>query len=204
MRLAMLSAVLPAALVIAACQPQTGDVAAIDPEPDYEALGMDDPDAPPTPDPDLSSVTLEALSRTAEAFTGAITLQALPRPGPNAAPRMKLSAAKGLTYETELAPGAAEQASLDWSAIFSTPINLDNPAPDAPSIDIHFIADESISPSAPNGGLCGAEPVFALAMATPIPMGDDSVVGLAAFKGTQWPPLDDSALCGAFTYAPPR
>lgn len=204
MRLILLSAMIPVALLLAACHPQTGEIAAVDPEPDYEELGMDHPDAPADPDPEMSAVTLEALSKTAEAFTGSITLQALPRPGPNAAPMMKLTGATGLVYETELAPGAAEQAKLDWSAIFSTPIDLSNPGADSPSIDIHIVTNETVSPSAPNRGLCGADPTFALAMATPIPMGDDNMVGLAAFKGSQWPPLDESALCGTFNYAPPR
>lgn len=203
MRLRHACVTMSAALALAACQPQAGEIAQVDPEPDYEELGMDHPDAPADPDPNMSAVKLDALSKTAEAFTGAITLQALPRPGPNATPRMKLTSATGLVYETELAPGGAEQASLDWSAIFATPIDLTTPAADSPSIDIHIVSVETISPTAPNGGFCGAEPTFALAMATPIPVGDDNMVGVAAFKGAQWPPVDESALCGTFNYAPP-
>lgn len=190
------------ALLAAACGPSPTDAPA---EPTPEEMGQDDPDAPMEPPPEPNPVTFEAMSRTAEAFTGAITLTAEPRSGPNAPPAMKLVAANGLTLHTELIPGGAEQATvIDWKALFGQDVVASgNAAPGAPSIDMHSVFQEDVPATATNGGLCGAEPTSFLAMATGLESGGQKFMSIAAFKGDVWPPASEEALCGTFNYIPP-
>jgi len=197
MRIALL-----AAFILAACQPASEEVAAA---PTAEDLGQDDPNAPMEPAPDPTPVTFEPLSKTAEAFTGAISLTAQPRPGPNATPAMKLSSATGLVYETSLLPGGAEQASaIDWQAIFGAEVvSAANPPPGAPSIDFHVVQRETVPTGAPNGGFCGKDSTFGIAMASGLNGAAGPMMSIAAFKGDVWPPKDETALCGTFNYAPP-
>lgn len=172
---------------------------------DYEAAGMDEPGAPDSGTPEMRPVTFEPLSKTAEAFTGAISLTALAQTGANSPPAMRLEAASGLVYQTELAPGGAEQASaVDWSSIFASAIDLSSRDGGAPTIDLHIVTAETVPPNLANGGLCGAAPVFAIAMAAPLDGAAGPTIGIAAFGGDQWPPADDSTLCGTFFYAPPN
>jgi hypothetical protein len=190
------------ALLAAACGPSQTDAPA---EPTPEEMGQDDPDAPMEPPPEPNPVTFEAMSRTAEAFTGAITLSAEPRSGPNAPPAMKLVAANGLTIWTELLPGGAEQATvIDWKALFGQEVVVGgNSAPGAPSIDMHSIFQEDVPATATNGGLCGAEPTSFIAMATGLESAGGAYMSIAAFKGDVWPPTGEDALCGTFNYIPP-
>lgn len=198
MRLALMLAF----LAVTACQPASEDVAAA---PAAEDHGADDPGLPEEPAPDPTPVTFEPLSRTAEAFTGSVSLNAQPRRGPNATPAMRLSSSTGLVYETSLLPGGAEQASgVDWQAIFGAEVvSAANPPPGAPSIDVHLVQEERVPPGAPNGGLCGADKTFGIAMATGLAGAAGPMMSIAAFRGEVWPPEDESALCGTFNYAPP-
>lgn len=176
------------------------------PEPTPEEMGQDEPGAPMEPAPAPRPVVFEAMSKTAEAFTGAITLTAEPRSGPNAAPSMKLVGANGLTYVTELLPGAAEQATvIDWKALFGEEVVVTgNPPPGAPSIDVHSISREEVPATAANGGLCGKDtPLSFIAMATGLESGGQEFISIAAFKGNVWPPAAETDLCGTFNYIPP-
>ena len=175
-------------------------------EPTPEEMGQDDPGAPMEPAPAPRPVTFEAMSKTAEAFTGAITLSVEPRPGPNAAPRMKMVGANGLTFLTELLPGAAEQATLiNWKEIFGEEVvTSGNPAPGAPSIDLHSVIQEDVPATAINGGFCGKDtPTSFIAMATGLDSGGQDYMSIAAFKGDVWPPTSADVLCGTFNYIPP-
>lgn len=196
-----MTAALLGAMLFTACGGPTAPA-----EPTPEELGQDEPGAPMEPAPDPRPMTFEAMSRTAEAFTGAITLTAQPRSGPNAAPSMKLVGANGLTYVTELLPGAAEQATMiDWKALFGEEVMVaGNPAPGAPSIDVHSIVSEEVPGSTANGGFCGKDTkVSFIAMATGLQSGGQSFISIAAFKGEVWPPTAETDLCGTFNYIPP-
>jgi hypothetical protein len=197
MRLALAAAV----LALAACQPRQPGADTSDVE-----AGQDELPAAPEPAPNPAPVTFEPLSKTAEAFTGAIALSSRPRAGPNAPPAMKLEAASGLVYETELNPGGAEQASaIDWKAVFGPDIvSAADPPPGSPSIDLHIVTLEAAPAVAPNGGLCGADRTFAIAMATGLSVGAQGMMSIAAFRGDRWPPESETALCGTFSYAPPQ
>jgi len=171
-----------------------------------EEMGQDDPSAPMEPAPAPRPVTFEAMSKTAEAFTGAITLSVEPRPGPNAAPRMKMVGANGLTFITELLPGAAEQASLiNWKEIFGEDVVVSgNAPPGAPSIDMHSVIQEDVPGTALNGGFCGKDtPTSFIAMATGLDSVGQKYMSIAAFKGDAWPPTSADVLCGTFNYIPP-
>src|SRR5690606_4940001 len=121
--------------------------------PTPEEMGQDDPSVPMEPAPDPRPMTFEAMSRTAEAFTGAGTLTAEPRSGPNAPPAMKIAGANGLTLRTELIPGGAEQATaIDWKALFGQEVVVTgNAAPGAPSVDMHSVVQEDVPASSVNG-----------------------------------------------------
>ncbi|MGH6644782.1 MAG: hypothetical protein ACRED3_19020, partial [Bradyrhizobium sp.] len=69
-----------AVLALAACQPKAAEPALSE----AEKMGQDEPGAPFDPPPATKPLPFEALSKTAESFTGNITLQALPPAGPNA------------------------------------------------------------------------------------------------------------------------
>lgn len=175
-------------------------------EPTPEEMGQDEPGAPMEPAPAPRPVTFEAMSKTAEAFTGAITLSVEPRPGPNAAPRMKIVGANGLTFITELLPGAAEQASvIDWKAVFGEEVVVSgNAPPGAPSIDMHSVVQEDVPGTAANGGFCGKDtPTSFIAMATGLGGSGGQHMSIAAFKGDAWPPASADVLCGTFNYIPP-
>ncbi len=198
---ATMTAALLGAFLITACGGPTTPA-----EPTPDEMGQDEPGAPMEPAPDPRPMVFEAMSKTAEAFTGAITLTVEPRSGPNAPPSMKLVGANGLTYVTELLPGAAEQATvIDWKALFGQDVVVTgNPAPGAPSIDIHSIAREEVPASSVNGGYCGKDtPPSFIAMATGLESGGQPFISIAAFKGNVWPPAAETDLCGTFNYIPP-
>jgi hypothetical protein len=187
--------VLVLAVLAAACGPESSD------EAEAPAAAVEAPSEPRAAQ--TAGMRFDALSKTAESFTGGISLSVLEPASPDDPPAMRLESDFGHIYETDLLPGGAEQAAVDWSAIFNTPIDLASRADGAPSVDVHIVASETIPPVAPNGGLCGREPVYAIAMATPLQMPGGTVLGIAAFSGDQWPPVSETALCGTFNYAPP-
>lgn len=196
-----LATALLSVLVLAACGAPTQTV-----EPTPEEMGQDEPGAPMEPAPEPRPVTFEAMSKTAEAFTGAITLSAEPRPGPNAAPRMKLVGANGLTFVTELMPGGAERApAVDWKALFGEEVVVTGDAPPgASTVDLHAVVEEVVPNTATNGGFCGKdEPTAFIAMATGLDSGGQPYISIAAFKGNVWPPAAETDLCGTFNYIPP-
>jgi hypothetical protein len=151
------------------------------------------------------AATFEAMSTTAQAFTGAITLSAEPRASADAPPSMKLAAANGLTFVTELIPGGAEQATkVDWKALFGSEVVVSgNPPPGAPSVDVHAVIKEDVPNTATNGGYCGPAPTGYIAMATGLEVQGQQVMSIAAFEGDVWPPANETDLCGTFNYAPP-
>jgi hypothetical protein len=204
--------VLAAALVIgagalAACQPKTDIAKAIDAKANAKVEPAA-PDAVGAPPPMVSkAVSFDPLSKTAEAVTGALSLSVLPPPAPDAAPMTRMQASNGTVYETELVPGGAENAkSIDWSTVFSTKISFEPTAPvDVPSVDLHAVKTETVAAKAPNGGFCGKEKTSFIAMAIPITMpGGGVAMSIAAFKGDAWPPKDEAALCGVYTYNAPH
>jgi hypothetical protein len=190
MRIALLSAV----FVLAACQPAPVETVAEDVAP-----------APEQPVMQARGASFEAMSRTAEAFTGNIVLSAEPRASADAPPSMKLVGANGLTFVTELIPGGAGQAKgVDWKALFGEEVVVTgNPAPGAPSVDVHAVVREDVPNTAANGGFCGQEATGYIAMATGLEVQGQPFMSIAAFKGSAWPPANESDLCGTFNYAPP-
>jgi hypothetical protein len=205
MRLTVLAAAL---LALAACQPKDAATKASEKaDKAAGAMGQDAPNATaPTPVA-VKPVSFDPQSKTAEAVTGAISLAVLPQAGPNSAPSTRLGTSNGSVYETELIPGGAEQAAkaIDWSKVFGTTISFDPKAPaDIPSVDLHSINLETISPKAPNGGFCGKDKTGFIAMAIPITTPTGVTMSIAAFKGDVWPPKDASGLCGVYTYNAPH
>lgn len=193
----MRSAGLLVVLALAACQPSPAETA--------EETPVAPAPAPEEPVVQARGATFEAMSRTAEAFTGNITLNAEPRARDDAPPSMKLVGANGLTFVTGLIPGGAEQATkVDWKALFGEQVVVSgNPPPGAPSVDVHRIVREDVPQTATNGGYCGQAPTGFIAMATGLEVQGQPFMSIAAFKGDVWPPANETDLCGTFNYAPP-
>ena len=111
---------------------------------------------------------------------------------------MMITGAKGMAYETELAPGVAEEAKLDWKAIFGAEVvTTPNPPPFSPSVEIHAVVSQTADM------LCGTETTSHIAIGTRLVVDSEDVMSLAAFKGGVWPPKNKSDLCGVFSYTPP-
>jgi len=163
------------------------------------------PDASNQPSVATGAMRFEALSRTAEAFTGPVTLTPELRASPDAPPAMQLVADNGLSLRTELmARGAEDTDRIDWTAVFGDSGPAGSERAGRRSIDMHRVIAEAAPAGSVNGGLCGkGEPPAFLAMATGLVSGDQPYLAIAAFRGKTWPPASDQALCGVFNYLPP-
>jgi hypothetical protein len=176
---------------LAACQPETADVAPVEPMPVESSPAAD-------------AMRFIAHSQTAKAVTGDVAFMVGPRLNPDDPPAMRIKSNTGVTYDTVLKPaGPAEAAAIDWEYVFGVPVvTAANPPPGAPNVELHLVTQERIPQGAPNGGFCGAEPAVALALATGLTVDGERRMAIAAFRG-EWPPKDGSALCDVFSYRPP-
>ena len=183
-------------IALAACQPAPAVEEVVKEEPVAQAEAM------PAPAP----VTFTALSDLAKSVTGDITLSVKPRPDPGVAPTMVLETATGVLFETELMPGAAEQATtVDWKKLFGGDVVVTaNPPPGSPSVDMHDVTLETVPKEASKGGFCGKDATAFIAMAAGLQQGDDYTIEIAAFGGDTWPPEGAPKVCGVFTYLPPK
>lgn len=71
------------------------------------------------------------------------------------------------------------------------------------TVEIRHVTEQKVGKAAPNGSLCGTEPVSYIAFAN-VPAGDDAGLRVAAFQGKQapGPQAAEADLCGTFLYAP--
>jgi|GEM_PF-5892109 len=171
------------------------------------------PEASSLPAEAARAMRFEALSRTAEAFTGAVTLTPELRASPDAPPAMQLVADNGLSLRTELmARGAEDTDRIDWTVVFGDSGSASSGEAGRRSIDMHRVIAEAAPAGSVNGGLCGkGQQTAFLAMATgqvggnisSDVSGDQPYLAIAAFRGPTWPPAGDAALCGVFNYLPP-
>ncbi|MDP3736691.1 MAG: hypothetical protein Q8R02_04830 [Hyphomonadaceae bacterium] len=194
MRIAIAAAI----LALAACEPAKPVEEATAPTP--EELGQDDPDAPFNPAPVGEPKTYEAFSKTAMSFTpGVLTLTPTAQKSPNLPPGAVFAFGNGIIYETTLSPGGATMGPTgkpaDWANLFIDPSG----APiDAEKIEMYSVDTETVPPGTPNGGFC-EKTSFLATYIVRSPGAEDMTI--AAFSGDQWPPKDETALCGTFTYA---
>jgi hypothetical protein len=165
-------------------------LAACSPAP--ETSGQDAPGASAEP-VSTGPRTYDALSKTAEAFTGALTMTELDRVGPNAPQRYLLAAANGHTWEISY----AGKATLD-DAIGDDVFGSFFQVPEQTPIALYAVDQEQVKPGTPNGGLCMPGKTGFLAIAE---SGDS--MEIAAFSGAAWPPPANKPppLCGTFNYA---
>ena len=183
-----------AVVALAACQPagKAADEAGV-----REEMGQDDPDAPFTPAPVGQPRTYEAMSRTAMSFTpGVFILTPTQQRHENLPPGMVFAFGNGIIYETTSMPGGAVQGdkTFDWTNVMIDP---GGPA-DASQVEMYAVDKETVPPDAPNGGLC-TKTSFLATYVVRSPGAED--ITIAAFQGDQWPPKEETALCGTFTYA---
>jgi hypothetical protein len=138
----------------------------------------------------------QPLSKTADAFTGALEISELPRVGPNAAPHFKITSGMGHSWEIEFIAKAAttdKAGSTMWRTLM----------PNSSAVNIYSVSKEDIKPGTTNGGLCGADKTGFLALAeSESQAGDGGELQIAAFSGKSWPPTQDRdpPLCGTFGY----
>ena len=192
-------AIAAALLALAACQP----AAEAPKEPTPEQMGQDDPGAPFVPAMVGPPQTYEAFSKTAMSFTpGVLTLTPTPQKSENLPSGAVFAFGNGITYETTLLPGGAMQGDPTrqpkWSEIFVDPSG-------APirqeKIEMYSVDAETVPPGTPNGGLC-AKTSFLATYTVTNQRGED--ITIAAFSGDEWPPRDETTLCGTFTYGSVR
>lgn len=191
----MRSVILLAASVFAlvSCQPETKPA-----EPTFEELGQDDPNVPFVPAPVGEPRTYEAYSKTAMSFTpGVLTLTPTPQQSPNLPSGAVFAFGNGIRYETTLTPGGAMMGAtpFDWSKVF---VDATGAPIDPEKVEMYSVDQETVPAGAPNGGLC-EKASFLATYIVRSPGAEDLTI--AAFGGDQWPPRDETALCGAFTYA---
>jgi hypothetical protein len=190
-----LPATLFAALLLAACQPETAPGAPVDPTP--EEMGQDDPDAPFTPAPVEAPRTYEPYSKTAMSFTpGTATFTPTPSSGPNMPPGLTFAFGNGYVLETLLIPGGAVMGDtpFDFSPFVTNP---DGTPADASAIEVYSVETETVPAGTANGGFC--DKTAFIAKSTRVSADAEDVM-LIAFNGDQWPPAGEAAVCGTFSY----
>jgi hypothetical protein len=189
MRIAIAAAV----LALAACEPaEQAEEAAAPAE-----IAPGDPASSFTPAPVGSPRTYEAMSKTAMSFTpGVLILTPTQQKSENLPSGVVFAFGNGIIYETTSMPGGAGQGErpFDW-----TNVMIDPAGPvDASKVEMFSVDKETVPPDAPNGGLC-AKTSFLATYIVRSPGAED--ITIAAFQGDQWPPKEETALCGTFTYA---
>lgn len=182
-------------LVLGACQP----AAEAPKEPTPEEMGQDDPSVPFEPAPVVPAKTYEAFSKTAMSFTpGVLTVTPTPQASPNLPEGAVFAFGNGISYKTTLMPGGAEQGDLtkqpDWKSLFN---DLSGAPFDVAKIQMYSVDGETVPPGTPNGGFC-AKTSFLATYYVGTDTSEDLII--AAFQGDEWPPKDETALCGTFTY----
>lgn len=186
-------------LALAACQPETKpaeESAAVAPTP--EEMGQDDPSVPFTPAAVGEPRTYDATSKTAMSFTpGTLTVTPTPQPSANMPSGAVFAFSSGYRLETTSMPGGATQGEkpFDFKPFF---IDTTGAPIDVAKIEMYAIDNETIPANAPNGGFC-EKTAFIATYVVKSPGAEDLTV--AAFAGDQWPPKDETALCGTFMYS---
>ncbi len=186
-----LTATLLAVLALAACQPEAKPA-----ELTPEEMGQDDPSVPFVAAAVGPARTYEAYSKTAMSFTpGKLTITPTPQASVNLPEGAIFAFANGITYETTLMPGGADMGAprYDFASLFPATSGPFDPA----KIVMYTIDVQTIPQKTPNGGFC--DNAFAFSTYT---QADDQfeTLTIAAFDGDQWPPKDDTHMCGTFTY----
>ena len=190
MRIALVTAAL---IALAACQP-----AADKPVP-WKSAAAEDPYAGPPPVAADAPRKYKAFSETAKSLTpGLLVLTPVQQSTADLPPRATFAFANGITYETTLMPGAAGQGEAgkfpDWESIYP---HLSGAPIDPETITMYSVDKVTVPAGSLKGGLCDKASYLATyEMTTP---GSEDVL-IAAFSGDGWPPKDEAALCGTFTY----
>lgn len=185
-------------LALAACQPETkpaSETAAT--EPTLEEMGQDDPSVPLEPAAVGPPRTYEASSKTAMSFTpGVLTVTPTPQASPNLPSGAVFAFGNGYILKTTSMPGGAEQGAQPFD--FKPFIIDTSGAPiDVSKIEMYGVDEETVPPNSPNGGFCD-KTSFIATYAVRSPGAEDMTI--VAFSGDQWPPKDQTALCGTFLY----
>lgn len=182
-----------AVLALAACEPAKPAQEATAPA----ALGETGSAPSSMPAPVGPPRTYEATSTTAMSFTpGVLIMTPTTQRQQNLPPGMVFAFGNGIIYETTSMPGGALQGEepFDW-----TNAMIDRAEPvDVSRVEMFTVDKETVPPDAPNGGLC-AKTSFLATYIVRSPGAED--ITIAAFQGDRWPPNDETALCGTFTYA---
>ena len=192
-------AIAAALLALSACGPSPADKEAAEAK-QREEMGQDDPSMPFDPQPPGPPRTYEAMSKTAMSFTpGALTLTPTAQKSENLPPGAVFAFGNGYTLETTEEPGGAEMGpsgrAADWQSIFVDPSGAQI---DVMAINMYSVDKETIPPGAPNGGFCKSTD-FLATYVVKSPGAEDLTI--AAFETKVWPPADEKALCGTFTYS---
>ena len=169
-------------VALAACGPKTPD-------------GTDEPGAPEAAKVEHAPRHYDAISKTAEAFTGGLDVTDVDPVGPNATPSIKIITDNGHVYEANLVStgrGSDKVGVTMWASIL--------PIPEDADIALESVTQELVNAKAPNGGWCSPNKTGFLALATYKEDDREEMMQIAAFSDEQWPPARTPLLCGTFTY----
>ena len=185
-----------AILALAACEPAKPAEEAAAPAASSEAV-EGGPASSFMPAPVGPPRTYEAMSKTAMSFTpGVLIMTPTQQKSENLPAGMVFAFGNGIIYETTSMPGGAVQGEkpFDW-----TKVMIDPAGPvDVSKVEMFSIDRETVPPDAPNGGLCAKTSFLATYVVRSSGAED---ITIAAFQGDMWPPKEETALCGTFTYA---
>jgi hypothetical protein len=168
-----------------------------------EEMGQDDPNIPFNPAPPGPPRTYEAYSKTAMSFTpGVLTLTPTAQKSENLPPGAVFAFGNGYILETTEEPGGSTMGpsgrATNWQNVFVDPSGAEI---DIMAINMYSVDKETIPPGTPNGGFC-KKTDFLATYTVKSPGAEDMTI--AAFETDVWPPADEKALCGTFTYASVR
>jgi hypothetical protein len=164
--------------------------------PNADQSGQDEPRAPQA-STESAPRAYDAISKTAEAFSGALRISEVSPTGPNDAPSLKLITATGHVYETDFvsAAGPNDQVGITpWTNMMTVPQDA--------RIEVHAVQSELVNPQAANGGWCAPGKTHFIALATYKDGAGQDSLQIAAFSDEKWPPDRAPALCGTFLFAP--
>ena len=156
---------------------------------------------PPPVGPNGEVARFDPDSNTAIGYTGKVVFTSIPKAN-EPTQWLHLQAENGLAYDLQIVDQGGVDAigKLDWSKIMVEPIGMKdylNHKTDDPGtlVFVYKVIHETIPAKSLNGGFCPKTGYIALTAHS-----QDEHLMVAAFRAGPWPPKDDSAYCGAYSY----
>lgn len=168
-------------------------LAACNPAPNSAETGEDDPNSAATAE--SAPRVYDAMSRTAESFTGALEFHDAARAGPDAPRSMNVVAEMGHEWDitwVQDQTGADTIANRPWVTLL--------PIANDASVNVYTVDKETIKAGTANGGPCAPAATRFMVFSEGENASGERQLSIATFSDEQWPPKNVTGLCGTFTY----